>query len=123
MAEFSSSDRQGICSEDSMYRVNSAPYLALRVLRYIADTECEELPEVKRVLYNQTYMDDIGAESLEAAEALHLNLINNLVRSGLQLKKWASNNPVLLKNILSEDRSGGPLVFEQEDPTQVLEIR
>lgn len=35
------------------YGVNSAPYLVLRVLRYIADTECENFPDVKRALpYN-----------------------------------------------------------------------
>ncbi|XP_022170488.1 uncharacterized protein LOC111033862, partial [Myzus persicae] len=101
------------------YGVNSAPYLALRVLRHIADTDCEKLPEVKGVLYNHTYMDDIcvGAESLEAAEALQLNLVTTLARSGLELKKWASNKPELLKNILQEDRSSDPLLFEQENAT------
>ncbi|XP_022171535.1 uncharacterized protein LOC111034564, partial [Myzus persicae] len=107
------------------YGVNSAPYLALRVLRHIADTDCEKLPEVKGVLYNHTYMDDIcvGAESLEAAEALQLNLVTTLARSGLELKKWASNKPELLKNILQEDSSSDPLLFEQENATQVLGMR
>jgi len=71
------------------YRVNSAPYLALRVLRYIADSECADQPDVKGALYNQTYMDNIcvGAESLEAVKVLQLNLIKILARSGLQLRK------------------------------------
>ncbi|XP_008181070.1 uncharacterized protein LOC103308796 [Acyrthosiphon pisum] len=83
------------------YGVNSAPYLALRVLRYIADTECADQPDVKGALYNQTYMDDIcvGAESLEAAKALQFNLIKILARSGLQLRKWASNTPELLDHL------------------------
>jgi len=41
------------------YGINSAPYLALRVLRHIADTECKEVPEVSKALKFQTYMDDI----------------------------------------------------------------
>jgi len=37
-----------------MYGVNSAPYLALRVLRYIAETECEHFPDVRGVRLHQT---------------------------------------------------------------------
>ncbi|XP_060867718.1 uncharacterized protein LOC132942989 [Metopolophium dirhodum] len=104
------------------YGVNSAPYLALRVLRYIADTECESFPDVKGALRHQTYMDDIcvGAESLEAAKTLQLNLINTLARSGLELKKWASNTPELLEHLRPEDCSGNPLAFEQNDATHVV---
>ncbi|XP_060882006.1 uncharacterized protein LOC132953650 [Metopolophium dirhodum] len=104
------------------YGVNSAPYLALRVLRYIADTECESFPDVKGALRHQTYMDDIcvGAESLEAAKTLQLNLINTLARSGLELKKWASNTPELLEQLRPEDCSGDLLAFEQNDATHVV---
>ncbi|CAI6362474.1 unnamed protein product [Macrosiphum euphorbiae] len=104
------------------YGVNSAPYLALRVLRFIADTECADQPDVKGALYNQTYMDDIcvGAESLGAAKVLQSNLIKTLARSGLQLRKWASNSPELLDHLLPEDRSGSPLTFEQNNATHVL---
>lgn len=100
------------------YGVNSAPYLALRVLRYIADTECADQPEVKGALYNQTYMNDIcvGAESLEAAKALQSGLIKTLARSGLQLRKWASNTPELLYHLHKEDRSGSPLSFNKIMP-------
>ncbi|KAL4131175.1 hypothetical protein QTP88_008517 [Uroleucon formosanum] len=71
------------------YGVNSTPYLALRVLCYIEDTEYADQPDLKRALYNQMYMDDIcvGAESLEAAKVMQSNLIQNLVRSSLQLRK------------------------------------
>ncbi|XP_050065896.1 uncharacterized protein LOC126554955 [Aphis gossypii] len=107
------------------YGVNSAPYLALRVLRYIADTECEDFPDVKNALYNQTYMDDIcvGAGSLEAAKSLQSNLIDILSRSGLQLKKWASNAPELPSQLHPEDCSGDPLAFEQDHATHVLGMR
>ncbi|KAL4083425.1 hypothetical protein QTP88_028741 [Uroleucon formosanum] len=103
------------------YGVNSAPYLALRVLRYIADTECADQPDVKRALYNQTYMDDIcvGAESLEAAKVLQSNLIQTLTRSSLQLRKWASNSSELLDHLNPEDRSGSPLTLEQDNTTHV----
>ncbi|KAF0747151.1 Integrase catalytic domain-containing protein, partial [Aphis craccivora] len=107
------------------YGVNSAPYLAFRVLRYIADMECEGFPDVKNALYNQTYIDDIcvGAGSVEAAKSLQSNLIDILARSGLQLKKWASNTPELLSQLQPEDCSGDPLAFEQDNATQVLGMR
>jgi len=107
------------------YGVNSAPYLALRVLRYIAETDCENFPDVKGALRHQTYMDDIcvGAESLEAAKTLQSNLISTLARSGLELKKWASNTPELLEHLRPEDCSGNPLAFEQNDATHVLGMR
>lgn len=89
------------------YGVNCAPYLALRVLQYIVDTDCEDFPDVQRALRNQTYMDDIcvGAESLEAAQVLPTNLIRLLGRSGLDLKKWASNSSELLSNLKLFGRS------------------
>lgn len=107
------------------YELNCAPYLALRVLRHIADTECSDLLYVQRALRSQTYMDDIcvGAESLEAAQNFLSNLIDTLARSGLQLKKWASNRPELLSYLRPEDCSGDPLAFEESDSVQVLGMR
>jgi len=107
------------------YGVNYAPYLALRVLQYIADTDCEDLPDVQRALLNQTYMDDIcvGVESLEAAQALQIYLIRLLGRSGLELKKWTSNSPELLSKLKPENCSTDPLTFDQDNFVQVLGMR
>lgn len=70
-------------------------------------------------------MDDIcvGAESLEAAQALQINLIWLLGRSGLELKKWASNSPELLSKLKPEDFSADPLTFDQDNSVQVLGMR
>ncbi|XP_060855260.1 uncharacterized protein LOC132932934 [Metopolophium dirhodum] len=59
-------------------------------------------------------------KSLEAAKTLQLNLINTLARSGLELKKWASNTPELLEHLRPEDCSRNPLAFEQNDATHVV---
>lgn len=105
--------------------MNSAPYLALRVLRFIADNDCKALPDVKAALYNQAYMDDlcVGADSLEAAKTLQSDLIETFARSGLQLKKWASNNPDLMSHLPAKDCSRDPLTFDQDDASQVLGMR
>jgi len=104
------------------YGVNSAPYLALRVLRHIADNDCEEVPEVSKALRFQTYMDDIcvGAPSLECALSLKSDLIKTLSRSGLMLKKWSSNEPRLLSGLPLEDLAGDPLTFDRGDGIPVL---
>jgi len=104
------------------YGVNSAPYLALRVLQHIAENDCEEAPEVRKVLKSQTYMDDIcvGAPSLESAMSLKLDIIRKLSRSGLMLKKWSSNEPSLLAGLPSEDLAGDPLKFDRGDGIPVL---
>ncbi|KAF0704916.1 Integrase catalytic domain-containing protein, partial [Aphis craccivora] len=92
---------------------------------YIADNDCEALPDVKAALYNQTYMDDIciGTDSLEAAKILQSDLIKVFARSGLQLKKWASNNSELLAHLPTEDCSRAPLTFDQDDASPVLGMR
>jgi len=104
------------------YGVNSTPYLALRVLRHIADTECKEVPEVSKVLKFQTYMDDIcvGAPTLESVLSLKLDLIETLSRSGLMLKKWSSNKPRLLSDFPPEDLAGDSLKFDRGDGVPVL---
>ncbi|XP_027850721.2 uncharacterized protein LOC114130034 [Aphis gossypii] len=103
------------------YGVESAPYLALRVLKEIAVVHSQHYPQVQAALMSQTYMDDIctGADSIEYAQTLQYNLVSILSQFGLDLKKWASNLFDLLKNIPAEDRAAGPLPFKDEKSPQV----
>lgn len=75
------------------YGVNCSPFLAIRVLQQIADTECNNFPLVREALLFHTYVDDIcvGADSEAAAIQLQSDLINILRRSGMELKKWTNN--------------------------------
>lgn len=71
------------------YEMNCAPYLALRVLKDIADQECGECPSVQDTLMNQTYVDDIyiGADSSsELPILLRSDLQSVLKRISLDLK-------------------------------------
>ncbi|XP_025204443.1 uncharacterized protein LOC112601188 [Melanaphis sacchari] len=103
------------------YGVASAPYLALRVLKEIAISHGEQYPLVQSALLYQTYMDDIctGADCISDAQAFQSDLINILGQFGLELKKWASNSPQLLENILPEDRAVGSLPFNDGDTLSV----
>ncbi|XP_025204843.1 uncharacterized protein LOC112601423 [Melanaphis sacchari] len=98
------------------YGVNSAPFLALRVLHDIADRCGTQFPSVQKALRLQTYMDDIctGAATLDEAGELRHNLVKTLENHGFELKKWSSSTPELLEGIPGEDCASGTLSFDDE---------
>lgn len=106
------------------YGVNCAPYLALRVLQCIADQDCQNSPLVREALLSCTYVDDIcvGGDTVKEAVALQTDLIRVLRRSGMELKKWASNAVELLETVPPEDRTCELLSFEDSSlsKTKVL---
>lgn len=108
------------------YGVNCAPYLALRVLRSIASEDCDRFDSVRQALESQTYVDDIcvGADSEDEALKFQSDLITVLGKSGLELKKWATNTSSILNAVPADSRGGGPLPFDSIDGhgTKVLGI-
>ncbi|XP_032690793.1 uncharacterized protein LOC116853726, partial [Odontomachus brunneus] len=92
------------------YRTASAPYLALRVLRQLAQDEQNAWPRAAELIRANTYVDDIlaGADSEADAQALQRELINLLRAGGFSLRKWASNSAVVLESVCEEDRE--PLI-------------
>lgn len=97
------------------FGVNSSPYLAIRTLHQLADDEGDAYPEAARVLRSHTYVDDIisGADTLEEVLSLQEQLISLLAKGGFELRKWASNSKVLLRNF-PQDHLETP-VFLQAD--------
>jgi hypothetical protein len=109
------------------YGVNCAPFLAIRVLRQIAEHDCSNFPQVKQALLFNTYVDDICVGADTEAEVLDLqsSLVTVLGRSGLELKKWSSNTPKVLDNVPPEDRAIGSLPFDDGETigVKVLGLR
>ncbi|GFT75610.1 integrase catalytic domain-containing protein [Trichonephila clavipes] len=104
------------------YGTVSAPFLATRTLRALADEEKAEFPDAADVICNDSYMDDIlsGESTLEGAKKLQTRLSQLLQRGGFELHKWVSNSPELLK-----DLSASSYVFDKEfqvAPVKTLEI-
>lgn len=99
------------------YGTNCAPYLALRVLQYIAEHDCRDFPMVKQALQHHTYVDDIcfGVDSIHEATKIQSDLIYVLEQSVLELKKWSSNTPEVLDAVPIDNRAGTPLSFDGED--------
>jgi len=96
------------------YGVNCSPFLALRVLRYIAEHDCCDFPSVREALLYNTYVDDIcvGEDTREDVISLQKNLVYVLRRAGMELKKWASNINEVLANVQPGDRASSLLVFD-----------
>ncbi|GBM69316.1 hypothetical protein AVEN_112656-1 [Araneus ventricosus] len=59
------------------YDTVSAPFLAMRVLKALADAEHQDFPEAAKIISRDMYMDDIlsGAASLTSAKSLQADLI------------------------------------------------
>ncbi|GFS55166.1 integrase catalytic domain-containing protein [Trichonephila clavipes] len=93
------------------YGTVSAPFLATRTLKALADEEKVEFPDAADVICNDSYMDDIlsGESTLEGAIKLQTRLSQLLQRGGFELHKWVSNSPELLK-----DLSASSYVFDKE---------
>ncbi|XP_045448920.1 uncharacterized protein LOC123657418 [Melitaea cinxia] len=87
------------------YGTKAAPYLAMRTLRQLADDDAQIYPIAAAALKNSFYMDDLleGCSSLEQAKELQQQLINILMRAGMKIRKWSSNDPALIQNLSPED--------------------
>jgi len=109
------------------YGINSAPFLALRVVKDIADHDCAGFPEVQMGLREQTYVDDIclGADTEDEFSTLKSNLCSVLKRAGLELKKRSSNTVHVLEAVPPEDRVMESLIFDEGvcETTKVLGLQ
>ncbi|VVC45890.1 Ribonuclease H-like domain,Protein of unknown function DUF1759,Peptidase aspartic [Cinara cedri] len=109
------------------YGVNSAPFLALRVLKDIAEYECEKFPAVRDSLLQQTNVDDIciGADSEEELMELKSDLCATFMRAGLDLKMCSSNSQSMLEAEPSEDRASENISFNDgiSEVVKILELQ
>lgn len=82
-----------------------APFLALRVLRQLINDEGPHFPRAQAVLSNNIYVDDVlfGGDNAEDLRQTRDELVTLLLRGGFELRKWASNHPLLLSDIDAAD--------------------
>jgi len=84
-------------------------------LHQLVEDEAERYPEVKQVVLQDMYVDDVatGADSVENGLALH------------ELRKWSSNSRELLKAVPMAHRQTDPVTFEATDceATNVLGLK
>ncbi|XP_065075084.1 uncharacterized protein LOC135698867 [Ochlerotatus camptorhynchus] len=87
------------------YGTKSAPFLATRTLKQLAMDEEKTFPLAARAVLEDTYMDDVitGANDVETARELQIQLNKMMSAGGFQLRKWASNCPAALTGVPEEN--------------------
>ncbi|XP_076765155.1 uncharacterized protein LOC143432262 [Xylocopa sonorina] len=80
------------------YGTSCAPFLAIRTLHQLASDERAQHPMAATVLTRDFYVDDLltGANTIQEAIALRDELIALLQKGGFPLRKWNSNNRLLI---------------------------
>jgi len=84
----------------------STPFIAIRVVRQLAEDERENYPLAEEVLKHEIYVDDIisGDHTISAAQNKSFQIQNALKSANMKLRKWSSNDIALLDRILSSNR-------------------
>ncbi|XP_045453524.1 uncharacterized protein LOC123662768 [Melitaea cinxia] len=84
-----------------IYGLKSSSYLATRCLIELAARYKDQFPLASSILENNTYVDDILANSCSEEQLLRMQteLIQLLSLGGFELHKWASNCNSVLKNV------------------------
>ncbi|XP_071634081.1 uncharacterized protein [Temnothorax longispinosus] len=104
----------------------NAPNAALRVVDQVAKDEGAECPLAVPVLQLHTYVDDcvFGADDIPLALQTRNQLISLLKKAGFHLRKWASNQPVLLEGIDPQDHGlASAKTLEADERLKVLGLK
>ena len=83
--------------------VTCSPFLAVQVLRQLAEDYKNEFPEAAKVIMTSFYVDDFlsGADTIEDASLLQRTLTELLGRAQMTLRKWRTNDNNLRSSIPS----------------------
>ncbi|XP_055848408.1 uncharacterized protein LOC129913631 [Episyrphus balteatus] len=104
------------------YGTSSAPYLAIKTIRQLADDEAIRFPKASKIVHEDFYMDDVmtGAHTIDEARAIQKELVELMQAGGFNLRKWTSNNQELLRCIPLEQRELGIIeLVENEEKTTI----
>jgi len=94
----------------------------IRALRKLAEDNLSKFPIGARVILNNFYVDDLvtGADSLQEALAIKIEISQLLQEGQFELRKWASNDPVLQSSQSSIRQKECILSCDKESETQIL---
>ncbi|CAH4033564.1 unnamed protein product [Pieris brassicae] len=83
------------------YGTKAAPFLAMMTLKQLAMDEKPRFPRAAEITEQAFYTDDLiyGAHSIEEGCSMVTELQDLLQSGGFTLRKWASNEPRILKEI------------------------
>ncbi|XP_062542197.1 uncharacterized protein LOC134210185 [Armigeres subalbatus] len=103
------------------YGTSSAPFLATRALQQLAFDESPRYPQAAQIVIENFYVDDVltGAETIEEAIQLRIELTELLASGGFPIHKWCANEAAILETVPEKDRERF-LTFEDSDINQAI---
>lgn len=107
------------------YGTAAAPYLAMRVLRQLADDEETQFPNAAKLVRDNFYVVDVlfGANDERVANSLRQELQELLDRGGFELRKWMSSHTSLLEDIPIPDQETTKVrSFDSTESIKILGI-
>lgn len=99
------------------YGTASAPYLAVKCLRQLAQDERDNYPLASEVALRDFYVDDLASScvNLDTAKEVVQQLLRLCNSGSLELRKWTSNSSELLNSIPADLRETNSLIELQQD--------
>lgn len=84
------------------YGTASAPFLATRCLKQLAIEHSDTYPLASKTIEHDFYIDDLlsGCESIDDVTKLCTDVSHILGSAKFELRKWKSNSPTVLENIM-----------------------
>lgn len=107
------------------FGTSAAPFLALRLLKYIADSPIAlNFPLASKIIHSDFYVDDLLSGAFSCIEAIQAQQqIRELLNSfGLSIRKWCSNEINALKSIPAEICEISEHSFDETDYKKTLGI-
>ncbi|WP_253302631.1 DUF1759 domain-containing protein [Wolbachia endosymbiont of Psylliodes chrysocephala] len=109
------------------YGTASAPFLATRTLYELATLFEGQYPRTCQIIKTSIYMDDllVSLESFDEALEVFREIFTIFESAGLQFRKWSSNDPCILKEILkynNNDNSDRLVEFHDDKELKTLGV-
>ena len=84
----------------------ASPFCSQYVLQTHAKTHALDFPQAASTVEDSMYVDDVldSCETVESAQHLRRQLSTLLAMAGFKLRKWSSNEPVVIEDVPKEDR-------------------
>ena len=108
------------------YGTASAPFLATRCLRQLAEDEKDKFGVAAPVLMNDMYVDDLmsGESTPERAIILQQQLSALVESGGMEIRKWSSNDTTVLQSIPQHQRETElPLKLDTDNSIKALGVQ
>ncbi|XP_031336996.1 uncharacterized protein LOC116166263 [Photinus pyralis] len=99
------------------FGVRASPFLALRIVRQLAEDEESTFPIAAEIVKRDMYVDDLvtSIPTTSLAMTAYSQLKELFGRGGFQLVKWATNSPTLIENIPEDDCITNPIDFDSSN--------